>query len=44
MDLKIKNKVALVTGGATGIGKSVSLDLAKEGAIVVITSRNQKKY
>ena len=42
MDLKIKNKVALVTGGATGIGKSVSLDLAKEGAIVVITSRNQK--
>ena len=42
MDLKIKNKIALVTGGATGIGKAVAIDLAKEGAIVVITSRNKK--
>jgi 3-oxoacyl-[acyl-carrier protein] reductase len=42
MNLKIKNRIALVTGGATGIGKAVSLELAKEGAIVVVTSRNNK--
>ena len=42
MDLRIKNRIALVTGGATGIGKAVSLDLAKEGVIVIVTSRNQK--
>lgn len=42
MDLKIKNKVALVTGGATGIGRSIAIKLAKEGSIVIITSRNKK--
>lgn len=42
MDLNIKNRIALVTGGATGIGKSVAKNLAKEGSIVVITSRNKK--
>jgi 3-oxoacyl-[acyl-carrier protein] reductase len=34
--MKLKNKVAIVTGGARDIGKEVSLKLAKEGAKVVI--------
>ena len=42
MDLRIKNKIALVTGGATGIGKSVAIELAKEGAIVIVISRSKK--
>ncbi len=34
--MSIKDKVAIVTGGANGIGKAISLALAKEGAKVVI--------
>lgn len=34
---RVKNKVAIVTGGALGIGRSACLLLAKEGAQVAIT-------
>ena len=34
------NKVALVTGGATGIGRSIAIELAKNGARVAIASRS----
>ncbi|MFQ5752245.1 MAG: SDR family oxidoreductase [bacterium] len=37
--MDIKNKVALVTGAGKGIGRATALELAREGANVVISSR-----
>ena len=34
--MKLKNKVALVTGSSRGIGKAIALDLANEGADVIV--------
>ncbi|MGB9750225.1 MAG: SDR family oxidoreductase [Caldisericia bacterium] len=42
MDLGIKNKVAVVTGGSKGLGKAVSFSLAQEGAKIAICSRDEK--
>lgn len=38
---RVKNKVAIVTGGALGIGRSASILLAQEGAIVAVTDINE---
>ena len=38
---KLKGKVALVTGGDSGIGRAVSIAFAKEGADLVIVYRNE---
>ena len=38
-----RGKVALVTGGGSGIGRSIALELASLGAIVVIASRDGEK-
>ena len=35
--MKLKNKVAIVTGSRRGIGKAIALELAKEGAKVVVS-------
>jgi L-fucose dehydrogenase len=41
MDLQLKDKVIIVTGGAKGIGRGIAGVLAKEGAIPVIVGRNE---
>ena len=37
---RLEGKVAIVTGGSSGIGKSICLEYAKNGAKVVVAARN----
>ena len=39
MELQLKGKTALITGGSEGIGKGIAMGLAKEGVDVAICSR-----
>ncbi|MBI4201081.1 MAG: SDR family oxidoreductase [Chloroflexi bacterium] len=41
MDLGLKDKVAIVTGGSEGIGKAAASSMAQEGASVVICARRK---
>ena len=41
--MKLKSKVAIITGAATGIGRASSILFAREGAKVVIADINEKE-
>ncbi|MCB0688641.1 MAG: glucose 1-dehydrogenase [Saprospiraceae bacterium] len=41
--MRLENKVAIITGGASGIGKAACLLFAKEGASVVVTDVDEKQ-
>lgn len=43
MDLKLRSKCAIVTGGSRGVGSGIALALAKEGAKVVINYNRSAK-
>lgn len=40
MDLELKGKAAIVTGGSRGIGRAIAVELAREGVDVVICGRH----
>ncbi|HTY37330.1 MAG TPA: SDR family oxidoreductase [Bacteroidota bacterium] len=42
MELGLRNKIALVAAASQGLGKASALSLAKEGASLVICSRNEQ--
>ena len=42
MDLQLKNKIIIVSGGAKGIGEGIVKILAAEGALPVIIGRNEE--
>lgn len=42
MDLGLKGQKALITGSSKGIGKATAIEVAREGANVVITGRSEE--
>lgn len=41
--MKLKGKIALITGASTGIGRAMAVEFSKQGAKVFITARRKKE-
>lgn len=41
--MRLKGKIAVIPGGTSGIGKEIALGFIKEGATVIVASRNEKR-
>ena len=42
MDLELKGKTAIITGGSRGIGKAIAREFGREGVDVALVSRGQE--
>lgn len=43
MDMGLKNKIVVITGGSQGIGKAAALEFAKEGCQVCVCARRRER-